>query len=49
MAKKTSIDKLSAAIHDILAEYGDDVQANLSEAVKHTGIHGAVRLQRTCP
>lgn len=41
MAKKTSIDKLSAAIHDILAEYGDDVQANLSDAVKQVTKKGA--------
>lgn len=41
MAKKTSIDKLSAAIHDILAEYGDDVQENLSDAVKQVTKKGA--------
>lgn len=41
MAKKTSVDKLSAAIHDILSEYGDDVQANLSDAVKQVTKKGA--------
>lgn len=41
MAKKTSVDKLSAAIHDILSEYGDDVQANLSDAVKKVTKKGA--------
>lgn len=41
MAKKTSIDRLGAAIHDILAEYGDDVQENLSDAVKRVTKKGA--------
>lgn len=41
MAKKTSIDKLSAAIQDILAEYGDDVQENLADAVKRVTKKGA--------
>lgn len=41
MAKKTSIDRLGAAIHDILAEYGDDVQANLADAVKQVSKKGA--------
>lgn len=41
MAKKTSIDKFSAAIHDILAEYGDDVQENLADAVKQVSKKGA--------
>lgn len=34
MAKKTSVDKLSQAVDDILAEYGDEVAANMGEAVK---------------
>lgn len=41
MAKKTSIDRLGAAIHDILAEYGDDVQENLADAVKRVTKKGA--------
>ena len=41
MAKKTSIDRLGAAIHDILAEYGDDVQENLSDAAKRVTKKGA--------
>lgn len=41
MAKKTSIDKLSADVEKILAKYGENVQANLSSIVKEMSKKGA--------
>jgi hypothetical protein len=41
MAKKTSIDKLSAAIHDILEYYGEDVNKNVGDVVKRVAQKGA--------
>ena len=41
MAKKTSVDKFADDIKKILAEYGDDVQENLSDAVKRVAKKGA--------
>lgn len=34
MAKKTPIDKFSAAIHDVLEYYGEELQENIAEAAK---------------
>lgn len=41
MAKKTPIDKFSAAIHDILAEYGEDISENVGAAVAAVTKKGA--------
>lgn len=41
MAKKTPIDKLSAAIHDVLEYYGEELQENIGEAVKTISKKGA--------
>ena len=41
MAKKTPIDKLSAAISDVLEQYGDELQENIAEAVKTVSKKGA--------
>lgn len=41
MAKKTPIDKLSASISKILAEYDGQVSENLAEAVKKVSSAGA--------
>lgn len=41
MAKKTPIDKLSAEVGKILADYGQDVYRNLSEATKRVAKAGA--------
>lgn len=41
MAKKTPIDKLSAEVEKILADYGQDVNRNLSEATKRVAKAGA--------
>jgi len=38
---KTSIDKFSAAIHDILEEYGDELHENVAEAAKAVTKKGA--------
>lgn len=41
MAKKTTADKLAADVEKILAKYGEDVQANLSDIVKEMSKKGA--------
>ena len=41
MAKKTPIEKLSAAISDVLEQYGDELQENIAEAVKTVSRKGA--------
>lgn len=45
MARKTPVDKLSAEIGDILAEYGQDVEAEMEEAVKKVSKAGAKALR----
>lgn len=45
MARKTPVDKLSAEIADILAEYGQDVEAEMEEAVKKVSKAGAKALR----
>lgn len=45
MARKTPVDKLSAEIGDILAEYGQDVEAEMAEAVKKVSKAGAKALR----
>ena len=37
----TPIDKFSAAIHDVLEKYGDELQENIAEAVKTISKKGA--------
>lgn len=45
MAKKTTADKLAADVEKILAKYGEDVQANLSNIVKEMSKKGAKAVQ----
>lgn len=45
MARKTPVDKLSAEIADILAEYGQDVETEMEEAVKKVSKAGAKALR----
>lgn len=45
MARKTPVDKLSAEIGAILSEYGQDVEAEMEEAVKKVSKAGAKALR----
>ena len=47
MATKTPIDKLDAAIMDILEEYAEDLQRNVDEAAVRVGKAGANALKAT--
>lgn len=45
MARKTALDKFSAAINQMLSDYEEDVQANLGTIVSQMGKKGAKALQ----
>lgn len=45
MAKKTPIDQLQSSIDKILAEYGDDVKANVSDIAQEIAKKGAQALR----
>lgn len=47
MAKKTPIDKLQAVIADTLDEYGEEVDRNMTEAVKAVAKAGATALRQS--
>jgi hypothetical protein len=44
---KTPIDKFSEAISDMLAEYGDELRENISEAVKTVSKKGAQAVKQS--
>ena len=44
---KTPIDKFSEAISDMLAEYGDEMRENISEAVKTVSKKGAQAVKQS--
>lgn len=45
MARKTPVDKLSSEIGSILAEYGQDIEAEMEEAVKKVSKAGVKALR----
>ena len=45
MAKRSSIDKLTSDISNILAEYGDDISENLMEISKKIAKKGAIAIR----
>lgn len=49
MAKKTPIEKLDAALEQILSEYGDEINDNLQEAVKKAAQKGKAALRSSSP
>lgn len=49
MAKMTQIEKLDAALEQILTEYGDEIDKNLQEAVKKAAQKGKAALRSSSP
>lgn len=49
MAKKTPIDKMDAALEQILTDYGKDVNADLRAAVKKAAQKGRAALKGSSP
>lgn len=46
MARRTPVDQLNTAIAGILAQYGDDVQANVGKIAEEMGKKGVQALKR---